>query len=171
MWHSVYSEQSKEKLYRKWSERKVDLSTGRKEREIFLEGENRKKSLKKQLLMLTKSPPQLRALRGIKISSPTRTLKKPLVPPERKWKNVIFQSQLQKTQISGIYSILDTYFYGWPLEDVNSMIVSLLEKVFKRKKIKENNRLHAIVKLSYKKYSNSGTKSKNISLVTLTMVS
>ena len=31
----MYSEQSKEKLHRKWSERKVDLSTGRKEREIF----------------------------------------------------------------------------------------------------------------------------------------
>ena len=53
----MYSEQSKEKLYREWSERKVDLSTGRKEKEIFLEGENKKKSLKKQLLMLAKSPP------------------------------------------------------------------------------------------------------------------
>ena len=53
----MYSEKSKEKLYRKWSERKVDLSTGRKEKEIFLEGENKKKSLKKQLLMLAKSPP------------------------------------------------------------------------------------------------------------------
>ena len=65
----MYSEQSKEKLYRKWSERKVDLSTGRKEKEIFLEGENKMKSLKKQLLMLAKSPPQLRALCGMKISS------------------------------------------------------------------------------------------------------
>ena len=46
------------------------------------------------------------------------------------------------------------------------MIASLLEKVFERK-IKENNRLHAIVKLSYKKYSNSGTKSKNSSLSNL----
>ena len=46
------------------------------------------------------------------------------------------------------------------------MIASLLEKVFERK-IEENNRLHAIVKLSYKKYSNSGTKSKNSSLSNL----
>ena len=42
---------------------------------FFLDGENRK-SLKKPLLLLTKSPPQLLPPHGIKISSLTWTLKK-----------------------------------------------------------------------------------------------
>ena len=65
---------------------KKSRSVYRKKRKKSFSGRRKQnKSLKKQLPMLTKSPPQLRALRWMKISSLTRTLKKPLVPPERKW--------------------------------------------------------------------------------------
>ena len=65
---------------------------GEKSRSVYMKKRKRnfsgrrkqKKSRKKPLLLLTKSPPQLRAPRGLKINSPTWTLKELLVPPERK---------------------------------------------------------------------------------------
>ena len=56
----------------------------KKRKRNFSVKQKQKKSMKKPLLLLTKSPPQLRAPSGMKISSPTWTLKKLLVPPERK---------------------------------------------------------------------------------------
>ena len=74
------------------SKMKLSKMIGEKSRSVYMKKRKRnfsgrrkqKKSRKKPPLLLTKSPPQLRAPPGLKISSPTWTLKELLVPPERK---------------------------------------------------------------------------------------
>ena len=77
------SNKSKVKLSKMVGEK--SRSVYKKKRKINFSGRrNKKKSMKKPLLLLTKSPPHLRAPPRMKISSPTLTLKKLLVPPKRK---------------------------------------------------------------------------------------